>query len=563
MRERRKFLLAAVAIVTAAVGLLLQSADTLRRPELASVDARFHVRGTQRASDVVVVGVDKQTLDDLRVQGQLVARRYQARMIDTLRRAGAKVIAYDFQFTEASDSEKDDIALYDALKRTPGVVLAISRVRAGRVQDQTIGGTEVRSVPASVNFRTDGGVIRRVRFNDFEAPTFAVAAARRAGVEVDRDDFSGDGAWINVPGGAGTIETRSFSQVLDGETRGLRGKVVVVGAVDPILQDIHTTAFGEGVPGPEVEAAAIQTILDDFPLRDAPGWVETLVILLAALGTPFAALRFSGLRWLPVPALSAVVLAVGDQLAFNGGKVVAFAVPATTLLLSFLGTLAVAYATDLLQRRRLKLAFSRFVPPAVVDEVVALAGDELRLGGERREGTVLFSDLRGFTSHAEHLTPEQVIELLNRYLTEMSDAILDHGGTVVSYMGDGIMAVFGAPIAQDDHADRALAAAEEMLGPRLKAFTDWAGADLKMGIGLCTGSVMSGNVGSQRRLEYTAVGDTTNTASRLESMTKDHGVPILISDATRQALTNPRPLKDMGELPIRGREQTLHCWTLA
>ena len=128
--------------------------------------------------------------------------------------------------------------------------------------------------------------------------------------------------------------------------------------------------------------------------------------------------------------------------------------------------LALHYLTVAFERERVRDLFARFVPENVVDDVLDRA-DGLRLGGVQREGTVMFSDLRGFTSFAEKMPVDQVIEVLNRYLTEMSDAILDHGGTLVAYMGDGIMAVFGAPVEQPDHADRALAAAREMLGPRL------------------------------------------------------------------------------------------------
>ena len=186
--------------------------------------------------------------------------------------------------------------------------------------------------------------------------------------------------------------------------------------------------------------------------------------------------------------------------------------------------------------------FARFVPDAVVDQVLTRATEEgdPRLGGERMDATVLFSDLRGFTSFAEARDPEQVIDVLNRYLTAMSDAILDHDGTLVAYMGDGIMAVFGAPVASTDHADRALAAARAML-ERLEEFNAWIrerghGDGFKMGIGLHSGPVMSGNVGSARRLEYAAIGDTTNTAARLEGMTKGTPYQLFVGEPTRDRL---------------------------
>ena len=154
----------------------------------------------------------------------------------------------------------------------------------------------------------------------------------------------------------------------------------------------------------------------------------------------------------------------------------------------------------------------------------------------------MFTDLRGFTTFSEGLEAEEVIGLLNGYLGEISDAVLAHGGTLVSYLGDGLMAVFGAPLPQDDHADRAVAAAREMLEERLPRYNETLLArgferGFKMGIGLNTGEFMSGNVGSQRRLEYTAIGDTINTASRIEGMTKGTPYALYFADSTKEALT--------------------------
>lgn len=143
---------------------------------------------------------------------------------------------------------------------------------------------------------------------------------------------------------------------------------------------------------------------------------------------------------------------------------------------------------------------------------------------------------------------------------------MDHGGTLVSYMGDGIMAIFGAPIEQADHADRAVAAAREMLATRLPRFNDWMrseglGAGFEIGIGLNSGEMMSGQVGSERRLEYTAIGDTTNTAARLEGMTKDTPHQLFVADATKRLLTEPGGLTFVDELPVRGRDAPIGVWT--
>jgi adenylate cyclase len=224
---------------------------------------------------------------------------------------------------------------------------------------------------------------------------------------------------------------------------------------------------------------------------------------------------------------------------------------------------------DDLERGRVRDIFSRFVPEHVVDEVLRRTDDDLRLGGVTLDGTVMFSDLRDFTPFAESLPADAVIEVLNRYVSEMSDAILDNGGTLVAYMGDGIMAVFGAPIEMAGHADCALASAREMLHTRLPRFNEWLrenglGDGFRMGIGLSSGPIMSGTVGSERRLEYTTVGDTTNTASRLEAMTKDTPHPILIADSTRRSLRQPvDDLVFVDELDVRGKQSRVRLWTLA
>jgi adenylate cyclase len=194
--------------------------------------------------------------------------------------------------------------------------------------------------------------------------------------------------------------------------------------------------------------------------------------------------------------------------------------------------------------------------------------DDLRLGGVGSVGTVMFTDIRGFTAFSENRPPELVIEALNHYFDETSDAILEHGGTLVAYRGDGFLAVFGAPIEVDDHADRALATARDMVDARLPRFNAWLssnglGEEVSMGVGLNSGPFMSGNVGSLRRLEYTVHGDTVNTASRIERLTKTLGDSILLSDSTRMALLcAPDDLRSLGEVDVPGRQSAVLLWTV-
>jgi adenylate cyclase len=401
--------------------------------------------------------------------------------------------------------------------------------------------------------------------------TFGMAAARLAlGHPIKTP--GGIGAWIDYPGPAHTIPVISFDDVEKGkfDAAAVRGKVVVVGASAPSLQDLHpTSTTGSGLmPGPEIQAAAVGTALEGFPLRSGPGWLDTLLLVVLAVLAPAVALR-RGIRMaVGVAVLALAALLAGAQLAFAGGLIITVVYALAAGVLGILAASGIHGVTVAFEREQARDAFARFVPEAVVDQVLADA-DGVRLGGVRREGTVMFSDLRGFTSFSETLEPEQVIEALNRYLTEMSEAILDHGGTLVAYMGDGIMAVFGAPLQQPDHADRALEAARDMLS-RMEGFNSYLREQglheggFKMGIGLNSGAVMSGNVGSERRLEYTALGDTTNTAARLEGMTKGTPHQLYVADATRGMLKRPaHDLIQVGEAEVRGRVAKVLLWSLA
>jgi adenylate cyclase len=568
----------AVALATGAWAL-----DLWERLELDTVDARFSVRGSEEPPpEVAVVAIDATTFGDLQERWP-IPRSWHGKMIDRLSEIGVRAIGYDVQFTEPSGSDpasvREDNALIAAVKRAPGEVVFVT------TEVDKNGGTSIFGGDAYLKSKggrpsnsaidpDPGGVFRRVKSEIGGLETFSVVTADEAGEEVETEEFPEDGAWIDFPGPPRTIDTYSFSEVL-GEGRSkvpaseLRDRIVVVGTTTESVQDVHpSSTSGSGLmSGPEIQAAAIATVLDELPLRSAPWPLGFAAILMLGLVAPAAGLRFSPVVSLLLTVAAAGLFLVVAQLAFNAGTILPIVYPLLAALLAALGTLAVQYLRAAFERRRVHDTFARFVPEQVVGEVLSRTDDDLRLGGVRREGTVLFSDLRGFTSAAESLEPNEVIDLLNRYLGEMSDAIMDAGGTLVSYMGDGIMAVFGAPLEQPDHADRALAAAREMLGPCLERFNDHVrgrglGDGFKMGVGLNSGPVMSGQVGSERRVEYTAVGDTTNTAARLEGMTKGKPYSLLLAGYTRELLSDSSGLKRVGEVEVRGRESKLEVWTL-
>ncbi len=575
MRPRRvyRLLLLASGLVSVALALVGYGFGVLQGADLSTVDLRFSVRGERDAPrDIVFVKIDGSTFNHLGDEFPF-PRGLHANVIDNVSEDGPRAIAYDVQFTEPSSRPAQDEALVESVRRAGNVVLATTEVSAnGRTR--IFGGGEgleySRAVASNSEVPLDsGGVIRRMDFGVYGLPSFSLAAAEQArGGKIDLPQ--GQTAWIDYAGPPGALRSIPFWRVEAGRfPKGLfRDKVVVVGASATSLQDLHPTSTTgrDPMPGPEIHANAIDTIQRGFPLGPVAGWVNVALILLMGAVAPLLALRLSAIRALLAAGVFMAGFAAAAQLLFNAGIIVTVVYPLIAALLSAAATVVLYGVTTAFERERARDAFARFVPESVVGQVLDQAGG-VRLGGTRAEGTVLFSDLRGFTSFAERREPDEVIDILNRYLTAMSDAILDEGGTVVAYMGDGIMAVFGAPIEQADHADRALRASREMLR-RLDGFNAWLteqglAEGFKMGIGINSGFVMSGNVGSERRLEYTAIGDTTNTAARLEGMTKGTAHQIYVADATHQALLEPvAELESVGEFEVRGRERSIRLWSL-
>jgi adenylate cyclase len=526
---------------------------------------------------MVVVAIDDQSIATINKQWPF-PRATQARLLNRIGAGKPKAVAFDVAFSDPSQlGQKDDEAFLNALggdNINGHIVLSFQETDAkGDVRLIGLGQTQkaLRQAgvqPGATLFPFDpGDYVRRMKYSINKLVTFPVVTAELATGKRVRP-FSGS-KWIDYVGKAGTFPMVKFEDVYSGKVPPsfFNGKIVVIGPTASDLHDIHPASTDPQMSGAEVEANAIDTVLRGFPLSTVPGWVNVVLIVLFGVAVPLVALRVRPIVSIGIAVAIGIVFAIVAQLLFNAGTIVSFVYPLLALILSGIGSLAVGLVTEAFERIRTVDLFARFVPENVVDEVLKSA-DGLRLGGIQREGTVMFTDLRGFTSFSEKLTPAQVIEVLNHYLSEMSDAILDNGGTLVAYMGDGIFAVFGAPLAQDDHADRALRTAREMLEVRLPRFNEWIqsqglGDGFRMGIGLNSGNVMSGHVGSERRVEYAAVGDTTNTASRIESLTKGTPHQLLVSDSTKQALVTPAgDLVYVDEVEIRGRVARMKLWGL-
>jgi adenylate cyclase len=572
------YLLIAVAVASAGIALLLYGTGLFHDTERSSVDTRFSIRGDETPrSDIVLVLIDDTTSRELPVRFPF-PRSLHARVINAINRDGPKAIAYDVEFLQPTKPDQDNALINAVVRAGPNKVILADSQPDAQGHSGVFGGQrildQIKARAGNDQIGEDpDGVRRRIPYSVGQMKTFPLVAAEVAsGKTVTTSDMGGDNAWIDYAGPPGTYPAVPFSRVLNGQVDPgvFKDKVVVVGASDPGLKDVVDTPVSGSdhlMSGSEVNANAIATALDGFPLQSIPLGLDLFLIVLLGIVAPLASYRLSPIRALIVGLAGGVLYLLAAQLAFDSGWIIPVVYPMVALGLSLVGSLLVYYVREAFIRRRVRDTFARFVPEAVVGQVLAQTDDDLRLAGKRMDVTVLFSDIRGFTTFSETRDPGEVIGILNRYHEEMTDAVMGNGGTLISFMGDGIMAVFGAPIEQDDHADRALAAAKEMLSVRLPAFNRWmlnAGVkeEFQIGIGLNSGPVMAGNVGSQRRLEYTTIGDTVNTAARLEGMTKGTGHSLFVADSTRDLLASKDgDLGFVDSLPVRGRAEEIRVWS--
>jgi adenylate cyclase len=340
----------------------------------------------------------------------------------------------------------------------------------------------------------------------------------------------------------------------------LRGKIVIIGTAATGLHDERVTPMASLHPGMEILATALDDLKNGRMMHAAPAWFAPLAAL-ALLGMLAAILLRGGnvLRTgLLLAAVSALALG-GSYWAVGHLYLLPVLAP---LLLAWGYYFACALAEYLRERHAREQAvreFSRFVNPHVVRELVAHGG--LGRSGESRQITILFSDIRGFTTLSEKRTPQQVVDLLNRYFTLQVGVIFRHGGSLDKFIGDAIMAFWGAPLDDPQHAQHAVAAALEM-AEVLQRFRQELGeqdADFDVGIGIHSGPAVVGLIGSEQRREYTAIGDTVNLGSRIEGLTK--GVSrILVSRETMELCGDAFDFKPFGSYKVKGREQEVELF---
>jgi adenylate cyclase len=374
---------------------------------------------------------------------------------------------------------------------------------------------------------------------------------------------------INYLGPAGLIPTYSAAAVMDGSLPAevLKDKIVLVGATAVGIYDLRVTPFSGTFPGVEIQATVMDNLLHgDFINTPAFALVIMLLILVV----------LAILLGLVLPRLSAAlsfiftIIVIAGYVGLNyylfsrEGLQLEMFYPLGLIVMVHLGVTSQRFLAEEGERKRIRKAFESYVAPTIVQEMLKHP-EQLRLGGERREISVLFSDIRGFTTMSEKLDPEALVSLLHDFLNPMSNIIINQGGTIDKYMGDAIMALFGAPLLQPDHPRLACRAALEMAASLVALNQEWTARGcppLRIGVGVNTGSVAVGNMGSDRLFDYTAIGDNVNLASRLEGLNKYYGTNILVSQTTVEALGEGFILRDVDQVKVKGKAQAARIYEL-
>lgn len=357
----------------------------------------------------------------------------------------------------------------------------------------------------------------------------------------------------------------TVQQIQNGEVDNLvvspfefENKYVYIGASAAGLLDLKRTPVDGRLPGVLIHASITSNILNKDFLKLAPNYITPLSVITSVFLTIFGIFLFRhGAIQSLVPITFGAVVIAGGYYLFKENIVVNLASPISGIASSWLSAFAALALTEGKDKRRFKRMMSQYLSPAVLNTVVDNHEEFARAGvGSKEEISILFSDIRGFTNMSESLEPEIVVDILNHYFSEMTDAIFQTEGTIDKFIGDAIMAFWGAPVKTDDHALQAVKAALNM-NERLPNVNDWLKEqnypELAIGIGLHTGFAILGNIGSDTKLDYTIIGDTVNLASRMEGLTKQYGCSILITENTHQELGDKVLSRIVDQVRVKGK----------
>ena len=582
----------AIGIAAAAVSLAVVLFGAAERWELLWFDQLFELRGLRGpTAPIVIVTIDESSFQELNRQWPF-PRALHGKVIDRIAADHPLAIGVDVIFdSESRFGPEDDLALGAAIARAGNVVLGMSIVRDAQVL-YSIGGAEhgaAREIismplpvirqgaaavaPVSIEPDPDSHVRRmpvRTPVPDpmkghelwlaFDAQLHRLVTAK--GLPT-RPLPSAAEILVNFRGPLEAFERIPYYRVVAGEIpEGLfRDKIVLIGSTSEVMHDVFATAFARGgnMPGVAIHANAVDTFVRGNAVREVPRALSMVLAVAAALLASVLAIRLRAVRALAVTMLLLAGSLAIAYLAFARADVwVRVVAPTFGLMLGYGATVVENFVREQREKQRL----SRFFSPDVLRAVVR-DRDGRNLRPRRRLVTVLFSDIRGFTTISERLQPEQVDEMLREYLGVMTEVVFRHGGTIDKYMGDAIMALYNAPYEEPEHALNAIRTALEFQERVIPFSARWEaklGVSIRCGVGINSGEAIVGIMGSRLRNEYTAVGDTVNLAARLESVTKEYGVPIIVSEYTYEYVKGRFPTKELDTVTVKGKSQPVKIY---
>lgn len=617
MKKRLAFLLFGLLGAVLAFVAYRQAPPALQQLDYRMKDARFRVRGpVQPDKDVVVVAIDHASIKEM---GRWPwSREVTGRLIENLASYGAKVTALDIVFSEPQNPAAD-AALARSIARAGNVVMGYffreeeqpidpaviaqmerSTVKLMKVAEgvQSIPLTEYPNLDANLpllgnkaldfgffNARPDGdGLYRRsilLLLHDGSIyPSLAMKALRHylgSDIMLEVQPWGIDSVQIgslrvparedgtmalNYYGPAHSFRTVSAADVIKKRLKPdeLKGAIAFVGATEIGIYDIRPTPFDATQPGVELHATVAANALERRFLR-YDGTTQMLEIacvlsLPLLLGVLLAVVPGTATGLVALAATTSLFGLVNYQAFSRWLQDMTVIYPLLGVGLTYLGSEAWRNLVVERKGRQLKKAFSNYVSPDLVREIEKHP-DKLVLGGEQRELSILFSDIRGFTTVSESLTPPELVTLLNEYLSPMTRIVLEEKGTLDKFIGDAVMALFNAPLDVPDHATRACTAAVRMLEELKRLNAGFAGRGMNtidIGIGINTGNAVVGNMGADIRFDYTAIGDAVNLASRLEGLNKYYGSHILVSEDTRRQVADGLfSFREVDRVKVKGK----------
>lgn len=625
MRKYLVFLLLAVTSSLTIFAVDYASITFTRNVDLKMKDMRFLLRGPVKPpSSVAVVAVDNKSVKE--VGRWPWSREKFGDLIKGITDYGAKVIALDVVFSEPQN-ETSDRALAESIAKSGNVIEgyffrnemnpidaeALTQIQTSRIQQLQID-SGVTSVPLVEYANMDAnipvigrgaldfgyfnvvsdsdGLFRRLplimlyngdvypsmtlqalTYYTKELPKVSVGAAGVRAIQFGKysipSNSEGELA-VNYYGAGGTIKTYSAVDIIKKRlpVNELKGKLVFVGFTEMGIYDVRPTPFDPVLPGVEIHAsAAANTLEQRFIIHNSSTVLAERTILFLL---PFITAIFLGLA---PNATIGVLAGCGTSAFYLAANYLLFSRYLVDLSL-LMPLLAIAFTTassevyrSLVVDRKgryMKKAFSNYVSADLVTQIMKNP-DSLKLGGEKREISILFSDIRGFTSISEQLSPEELVHVLNEYLNPMTQIVLEEKGTLDKYIGDAVMALYNAPLDVTGHAGHACRSALKMmvkLAELNRSFIERGIHTIDIGIGINTGDAVVGNMGAAMRFDYTAIGDNVNLASRLEGLNKMYGTHIIVSESTKTVAGNEFHFREIDLVAVKGKQQPVPIYEL-